>query len=981
MMHRICRAVALATLALMAAASPAAAALRAPAPIVPAADSATELTPYFGWNAVAGADHYQFQLAADPRFNSLVVGGGGGGIQTNNVFATIDDVLADGEYYWRVRAIGSTGAVSDWSTTRHFTKAWTTAPEPLSPTDAGTITYPDVLTLKWTKIPGAWRYRVVIATDPGLASIVAEASSADNTQDRDWSEAQHYTPVVKLPPGRYYWAVTPVDAGRHSGHQSTVWSFDYVWNTTTQTAVEDLDTAPEVYDPRVSWNPIAGASKYDLEINVDSAFAAGSKVCCVDPVLGTSYSYPDGLASNTYYWRVRARDTNGNAGDWNIGPSFKKDFDRNADTGNLPIKNLRMIDNDIASYSGSGTDKDTGTVGYQTYVPAATWDRVPGAAMYEVEIRSGATCSNAIATRYVATNAWAPLAKIPIGWEPPMPTTQALFDDETSFLSAGTTYCLRVRAYQDKGLDASNLSKYVIGDWTTIDNDGNTSDGIFRSFTYLGAQPEAALSPPSVPMYLAANQYRLPATGSTSTQTPWFTWATMNGAKAYWVEIARDPSFTTIVEVGYTEKPIFVPHSGGPGSPESQPQTFNDETTSYYWAVWPVDQANNFGVQLDPAHPTSFQKQSIATNLVAPTDGETVGLAPTFKWGRSDWARRYRLQIATTSTFAAASVQIDREVDGTSFTVEDALPADAVLYWRVGAVDWRSKQLAWSTPRTFRKSIPVPVPSATNPTTGDGPLPWLWQPLQGVTSYELELEYPDGSKPPKRYQGLQQAGVTFLWLEGSGIWRWKVRAHFPSPNGSDVTSPWTATQPFANQMPEPINLGEGGGTGRGDGILLHWDPRPGAKSYRVEISLTPDFARVLESKTAQTTAFAPLLKATGLSKVGGQLWWRVMVVDSLSNRGDVATARPFKLPKLMTMKVTGQTARGTRTTLLVKVTDSRGKAIRGIVVRASGVGRGSGRTNAKGIARLRVRPSRAGTLTITASRSGYRTVRVLRRVS
>ena len=69
-----------------------------------------------------------------------------------------------------------------------------------------------------------------------------------------------------------------------------------------------------------------GAAGYQVEVNFSSDWAAGSKVCC-DPInfltqastLGTSLSPAVVLDNNTYFWRVRAIDSEGNAGVWNVG--------------------------------------------------------------------------------------------------------------------------------------------------------------------------------------------------------------------------------------------------------------------------------------------------------------------------------------------------------------------------------------------------------------------------------------------------------------------------------------------------------------------------------------------------------------------------------------------------------------------------------------------------------------------------------------
>ena len=54
------------------------------------------------------------------------------------------------------------------------------------------------------------------------------------------------------------------------------------------------------------------------------------------------------------------------------------------------VKNLHMRDN----LTDPGVDQDLLTPGYQTQVPVVTWNAVPGAASYDVEVTpyTGVTC-------------------------------------------------------------------------------------------------------------------------------------------------------------------------------------------------------------------------------------------------------------------------------------------------------------------------------------------------------------------------------------------------------------------------------------------------------------------------------------------------------------------------------------------------------------------------------------------------------------
>jgi hypothetical protein len=90
--------------------------------------------PHFSWNPVAGADHYEFQIAADANFTSSVLGFGQDDFVTKNTTATLAKTLPNGRYYWRVSAWNLTGSSqSAWSDTQSFTMAWSSTPSPTSP--------------------------------------------------------------------------------------------------------------------------------------------------------------------------------------------------------------------------------------------------------------------------------------------------------------------------------------------------------------------------------------------------------------------------------------------------------------------------------------------------------------------------------------------------------------------------------------------------------------------------------------------------------------------------------------------------------------------------------------------------------------------------------------------------------------------------------------------------------------------------------
>src|SRR4051794_23296693 len=121
--------------------------------------------PYLSWSAVAGADHYQVQVAADPAFKAAVFTAGLGDFTTANTRATLRKTLPSHRYWWRVRAASKGGSVSGWSTSS-FAVSWnrTVAPE-----RTGEIN-PTVL--RWRPLAGAVSYLVELSFDDDFASLV-----------------------------------------------------------------------------------------------------------------------------------------------------------------------------------------------------------------------------------------------------------------------------------------------------------------------------------------------------------------------------------------------------------------------------------------------------------------------------------------------------------------------------------------------------------------------------------------------------------------------------------------------------------------------------------------------------------------------------------------------------------------------------------------------------------------------------------------
>lgn len=834
----------------------------APRPAGPPSGAANPELPPFVWRASRGADSYEFQIAADRGFNSSIPGLRSTRFDTSNTRATISTAVPNGTYWWRVRAVTKSGQVSGWSAPRSVRKAWTAAPQLRGPVNGARVSFPaQPLTLTWSPVPRAAKYLVSLATDQDLASLVGDKAVE--------TSGTSYAPSLTPAGGKgktYYWAVTPLDAKGNRGAQSKIASFVWEWPSQTTAKLTDVRPEPETFDPQFSWEPVAGAARYEVEVSYSRDFATGSKVCCDAPVIGTSLSPTKPLPDNTYYWRVRAIDVDGNVGVWNPGSAdasrFEKVFDKAAALGRPSISNLHMRD-----------DRNDPAPAGPTQTPVVVWDQVPGASSYLVEVtpHAGGFCDWSSTVEHwrvsTATTAWTPLG-YRLTAPAPYPDKFSIRTDNVR-LTAGRSYCVRVRAKSD--------------------TDSNRAD-VYGDFAYLNGPDQVAFTFAGYPCptictrgYIGAGDYLTPQGGRTT--TPYFTWGGSVNAGSWFVIVAKDPEFHNIVDYAWTQVRAYAPRSG------TSPITYPDETTAYYWAVLPAANWDGKSAVGDPlsASPAKFDKQSTPPRLLGPAAKAGASGPPVFTWTAVEGARRYNLQVSREDDFGT---MLDNVTTASiSYTANTSYPADVALYWRVRAEDEEGVGLTWSETRVFRYQLPSPSISGGQ-RSGDFIPTWRWQPVQGAVTYDMHVALPDGSQ--RDFRGLRAAALTATRMTGTGVFRWRVRANFPQSRYGTVPGPWSRTKPFTRTLGRPTGARTVGG---GRSVHFSWRPKAGAQEYVVQVSDRPDFGRVSDRETTDATTYAPQLRRTLFSpreKASPWLYWRVAALDDDRNQSAFTKPKRFR---------------------------------------------------------------------------------------
>jgi hypothetical protein len=402
----------------------------------------------------------------------------------------------------------------------------------------------------------------------------------------------------------------------------------------------------------------------------------------------------------------------------------------------------------------------------------------------------------------------------------------------------------------------------VTSEWTYLNGYNNPA------FTFTAPQTGSSCG-------IVPPVYHLPADESVTPRTPYFTWEPVPGAGGYYVVIARDAGFTQVVDVGFTDVNAYAPRL-------ATNTPLSDETTAYYWAVIPAATSSGGGVCSDPSHnnPQSFDKSSAPPEPIAPAGGANVSSQPTFRWSAAENARNYRLQVSQDPTFG--SPIDDVTTDATAYTSSSTYPADTVVYWRVRANDWNVQGLNWSPTQTFVRRLPVPSPTPPNATSGSGIPSLSWTPVQGAISYDMHVEQPDGTTKDFNFES---PSATITKYYGTGIWRWQVRAEFPTGLGGKVAGGYSAPQPYLLTLEQPSGAR---GVKTGNRLVISWNPDPAAKQYQVDVSTSDGFLSTVDSHRTDGTSWAPSIDLKAAAN-RGRLFWRVAVIDMGGNVGAFAT--------------------------------------------------------------------------------------------
>lgn len=722
-------------------------------PVLTAPESGAQHTnrPLFDWQDVPGATGYTLQISKNSAFSAIVTTGSPAG----SSYTPTTNLPAGVNLYWRVQAKAVNGP-SRWSETRTFTVPATLPIPVLSSPAGGALTTSYTPKLDWADIvvplgakPLAF-YRLQLSTDAAFTAV-----SEFNPVKSQWTVGVDGGTALD-PNSVYYWRVSAQDTtGNYSG-----WSAVRSLRTAVLPPVlasPDEGFQPLFLRPTVTWEAVAGASGYALQVSRNSTFTSLVGTYTTSGNAAVEYTpVADWPSNTTLYWRVQAKAANGPSL-WSAVRTLRMPA-----TPSVPLllspANGGMVTADTVTLDWGDSVIPAGGAAFERYQLLVGTDPAFSEGSLLVDPAAVITISNSPITSGLTPNtlyywkvrafnqageysSWSVQRSFKTAVLPPellspgtgmLNTNRPLFD--WSDVASATGYFIQI----SKNSSFTSLAASATVGSSSYTPTVNLPTGITL---YWRVRANAAYGPSrysevrtfQVPLAPLIPSPVSPADNALATSyTPTLDWGEVTvpvgGAalKRYEVQVSSDKNFSGAVDVdAYQSKYTLV----DPLMPN----------TLYYWRVRTVDANENVSGW---SAARRLRAAILPPALTSPVSGTTaLELRPKFDWEDVPGASGYTIQVSKNSAFTLLVGSYATSAAQSEYTPSANLPANIPLYWRVQTKAANGPSL-WSAAWTVRSPNPPSVPLLVSPANN-----------ALVTTKSPKLEWSDSIVP---------AGTTFL---------------------------------------------------------------------------------------------------------------------------------------------------------------------------------------------------------------------------
>ena len=629
--------------------------------------------PTLKWNAVTGAAKYEVYRARSKDGDYIKYS-----TQTSTGYTNSAYLTSGSTYYYKVRALDANGTAGPWSDVVAVTcRLGLTAPSVTGGNDSQGRP-----TLKWNAVTGAAKYEVYRARSKDGDYIKYSTQTSTG-----------YTNSAYLTSGStYYYKVRALDANGTAGPWSDVVAVTCRLGLTAPTVTGGNDAQGR---PTLTWKAVTGAAKYE----VYRARSRSGEYIKYSTVTGTSYTNTSYIENgNTYYYKVRALDANGTAGPWS----------------DVVAVTCRL---GLTAPTVTGGNDSQGR-------PTLKWDKVAGAAKYEVyrsysqngnyskystQTSTGYTNSSYLtsgSTYYYKVRAldangtagpWSDVVAVTcrLGLSAPTVTGGNDAQGRPTLKWNAVTGAAKYEVYRARSKDGDYI-KYSTVTGTSYTNTSYIENGNTYYYKVRALDANGTAGAWSSIVSVTYKQ-TLPAptvTGGNDSQgRPTLKWKAVSGAAKYEVYRARSKDgdyikYSTVTGTSYTNT------------------SYIEDSNTYYYKVRALKSDGTAGAWSSVVSVT--YKQTLSAPAV--TGGNDAQGRPTLKWNAVSGAAKYEVYRARSKDGDYIKYST---VTGTSYTNTSYIENGNTYYYKVRALDANGTAGAWSSivSVTYRKPAAATVAS------------------------------------------------------------------------------------------------------------------------------------------------------------------------------------------------------------------------------------------------------------------------------
>ncbi len=846
------------------------------APQIGAASNITYDSFNANWSPVAGATGYAIDVSVYADFSINVIVNrsvNGGNSTTANVIAPNPwqvPLLPGTIYYYRIRAVGPNNVMSGNSAAQTFTTLTYPAPQVGNATNITINSF----TLNWSVLPGASGYAADFSTTPDFSHIVVSNLNlgTGSATSANLSSLGSSSPV--LPGTTYYYRVHATVANFSSPNSAT----QSVTTTAFSGPVVDAPSNITVNSFTANWEPVAGADNYAIDVSSTADFNTfvihNAYLGAGNPTSGpVSVPYwepwlPQLTPNTTYYYRIFA-----SAG----GTTSTASATNALTTAVLPAPVVGAATNvSIASFT-------------------ANWNLAPGATKYTIDVSTTPDFGNLVLSQYNLGDGNATSANV---------TGLATYDlgsnQFTGSVQSGITYYYRIYSQFNGNSSVASATQNVTTLAFLAPQTAAATNVTFYSFTANWNAVDGAtgysLDLSTTPDFgnLVLGNYNLgdgnATSGNVSSDPNSLGGGIIIGGGGGGIILGGPGPGNSSVSSGGVGGGIFfgggfvfsnggsnltfAPVVVGPGSarqpdgtssgdtPAVSNQTLIQPGTTYYYRI----RANVANV-VQSANSTT--QTLITANFPAPQVSAATNITYTgftANWSTVPGATGYSIDISSTPDFGnlvASGLNLGdantTSIDTTQVIVFQTyletsyltLQAGTQYYYRIFA----NGPNGTTSPNPVSQNIttttfPVPVVgAATQVTCSDFTVNWT--PVAGAVGYSLDIstaaDFSDPRATTLYFDGGNtsssgvSAGIIYangLTLFSNTTYYYRIRADGPNYTSLSSATQCVTTSPFAPPT------GTSAAKVTANGFTASWSAIPGATSYVLTVSSTPDFGSV-----------------------------------------------------------------------------------------------------------------------------------------